>query len=117
MARTDVTVGEISRAGIAETLIPAIVDGHMFLNGGDVHAVILNTDVAAKTITFITPRTVHGLAVGDLAITLNQNDRKKVGPFPPDTFNQPTGADAGKVYVDYSAITGVSIGFFRLGVG
>jgi hypothetical protein len=103
MARTDIARTDISRAGVNPAGTAGQVDGHMFTNTGKEFVEVSNADASARTVTFVTPRTVEGLAITDLALSVPAGGRLIVGPFPPETFSQPrsVGADAGKVYINY----------------
>lgn len=116
MARTALTVNEISRAGIdsATTLAAANADGHYVLNGGDVFLEVLNENAADCTVTVVSTRTIDGLAVADLEVVVEQNERMFIGPFPVQTFNQ-SSTNAGSVWVNFSAVTDVTIAAWRLG--
>lgn len=116
MARTALTVNEITRTGIddAATQAAANADGHAFYNGGDVFLVVENTNASTRTVTVVSTRTIDGLAVADLTVDVAQNERQIVGPFAPQNFNQQSGADAGKVYVNFDAVTDLTIAAYRL---
>lgn len=102
MARTELTVTRISRSGVEVAGVAGTADGHMFKNDGNVLLRIANGDVSPRTVTIPTPATVKGLTVEDISIAIPASDRVYIGPFPTGLFNQ-TGADAGKVYVDFEA--------------
>lgn len=104
MARTDLSVVKISRAGVFEAGSVGTVDGHMFANDGEVFVEVQNTNATiARTVTFITGGTQEGLAVADVAVSIPAASRRLIGPFPSGTFNQTSGADRGKLHVDYDA--------------
>jgi hypothetical protein len=105
MARTALTITNITRAGVTDAGVAGITDGHMFDNTGHEFLEITNGNAAARTVTVVTPRTVEGLAVGDQVVSIPNGQTRKIGPFPRETFSQPrgAGADAGKVYLDYEA--------------
>lgn len=75
-------------------------DGAMFVNTGDTRAVLVNTGAAAHDVTFVTPQTVRGLAVADKTYTVLPGEALNVGPFPTTQFNQRSGDNKGKVYVN-----------------
>ena len=105
MARTDLTVTQISRAG---TTPPATVagtaDGHMFSNDGRTFLEVTNAAGAARTITFVTPGTVGDRQIEDLPISLPASATRLIGPFPIDLYNRGAGlTDAGKVYTNFEA--------------
>ena len=116
MARTDLAVTEITTLGVdsAATLAAANVDGHAVINNGATWLEVLNTNAVTVTVTVQTPRTVDRLAVAELTFTVAQNERKHIAPFPRDTYNIKSGADAGKMYVDFSGVTALTIAAWRL---
>jgi hypothetical protein len=116
MARTNLTVIEITRTGVdlATTLEAGNADGEMFYNGGDVLLAVENLNAADCTVTVVSPRTVDGLAVSDLTVVVSQDEVMLIGPFPRDTFNQPSGDDAGKVYVNLSHVDDLKVAALRL---
>lgn len=113
MARSDLTVTEITRSGVDPSLSAANVDGHAVENNGRMFIDVNNGGGAPITVTVQTPRTVDGLAVAELQVSVTNGVRRLIGPFPKATFDQP-GADAGKVYVDFSAVTSVTVGAFKV---
>lgn len=105
MARTDLAVNRVTQGGIAPASVVGTVDGHKFLNHGDVMLVIKNSGVGSHTVTVPTPATQAGLAVADQTNAVAAGATEYMGPFPPELFNQ-GGADANKVFVDYDATPG-----------
>lgn len=113
MARTDITVQDIpANAELEATYEAANVDGNMFANTGEQLVHIKNgaTDVQ---VTVTTPATQAGLAVDDLVFTVTASEERIVGFLSPGTFNQASGADAGKVYIDYDDVTNVTIAVLK----
>jgi len=105
MARTNVPVVAANRVGVslltAADTVPHTTDGAKFSNDGAVWLLIRNTGAGAHTVTVQTPQMVEGLAVAELSVgPMAAGDVWLVGPFPPGTFNQQSGADLGYVYVD-----------------
>lgn len=118
--RAALTVTQISRAGVTETLYAADGDGYKFSNNGYVWVKVLNDYTDTITATFVTPGTVDGLPIDDLDIAVPADGGTRlVGPFPPSQYNQPSGTDAGKVYLNFdAAVTGtvassVTVGAWR----
>jgi len=114
MARADLTVQAPKRDGQAYTMVAANADGHMFLNNGRVILHVKNADTAAKTVTIVSvPEPIFG-RLGDVAVSVPAGSEMLIGPFQPDGFNQRSGADKGKVYVNYSAVTNVTVGAIQM---
>jgi hypothetical protein len=110
MARTSLTPHRpATGVGVEISMAAANADGHMFTNSGETLFLVKNDDASSKTITVPTPRTIDGLAVADPTYVIPAGEEWCLGPFPPSTFNQPSGADQGKVYINYSATTDVTV--------
>jgi len=92
-AATPVSVESIILTGLTPTMNTASsdADGNTFDNDGRTFVYITNGYTATLTATFVTPVTVNGLAVDDLAVTVTAAANKAVGPFLPETFNTSTG--------------------------
>lgn len=116
MARTELTVTEIPLTGVdsAVTLEAANADGEAVVNNGETFIEVLNENVADCTVTINSNRTVDGLTLPDKTVVVEQNERMLILLGPRDTFNQRGGTDDGKVYVDFSAVTDVTVAAWRL---
>lgn len=77
-----------------------VTDGGMFVNNSKTRVLARNAGAASHTITFVATKTVAGLAVPSKVFTLLPGVTATYGPFEGDTFNQRSGADVGKVYVN-----------------
>lgn len=113
MARTALTVQTVSRSGLDPTY--AAVDnanGNYFPNTGKEMLHVFNASGGALTVTVLTPRTVDGLAVAELTVSINNGEDAMIGPFPSATFIQ--GADRPNVYVDWSTGTSVTAAVIKL---
>ena len=114
MARTNLTVQEIELEGLAPSFEAFNADGEMITNDGQTFIEVKNTG-DEKTITVVTPLEVSGLAVTDLTVTIPATTGDKmIGPFPRAHFNQQSGDDKGKVYINVSDETAVTIAAFKL---
>ncbi len=113
MARTPLTVQQISLAGITPSFSAGDqANGHEFVNDGACYLEVKNTGGGICTVTVLTPAKVSGMDVAELTVSVPAtNGNKKIGPFPTRIFNQA----GGLVYVDLSTATGVTLGAFRLG--
>lgn len=104
MARTNVPVLETDPNGILDldaVDVPVhITDGAMFTNDGHTRVWVKNAGAGAHNVTVVTPRVVEGLAVADRVYVVGIGKSALIGPFDAATFNQPSGADAGKAYVN-----------------
>lgn len=110
MARTALVPQEIVRTGLTPSYTSANVDGHSIANNGRT-VLHVKTVGTGCTVTIQTPGTVDGMAVADRTVVLGTNTERIIGPFPPDAYDQPGGAG---VYVDFSAVTAVTVAALRL---
>lgn len=105
MARTELTVQQMTRAGLAATFTAGdATNGHQFKNDGYTFLWVVAT-TNATVVTVIHPGTVDGLGVADQTVSLGTNSEKLIGPFPA-RFNQ---GSTNYVYVDLSVDTGVTL--------
>ena len=112
MARTELTVQAIVRAGDEPTYEAANSDGEEFDNTGKQFLHIKNGSGGSITITIVTPGTVDegDLAVADRTIAIPAGKERMIGPFPPATYNQSDET----VDVNFSGVTSLTIGAFSL---
>lgn len=109
MPRTTLTPQLVTRVGLTPLLVAADQpNGHQFQNTG-AELLHIKTTTTGTTVTILTPGTVDGLAVADLAVVLGTSTERLIGPFPPGIYNQPDN----NVYVDLTVGTGVTIGVYR----
>ena len=106
------TVQTIDRAGdgLTPNFVSAAVGGDAFPNTGREFLVVKTTGTAC-TVTAATPQTVNGLAVADETYSCPSTGERYIGPFPSQTFN----STQGQVVLTYSAVTGVTVGVFKVG--
>jgi hypothetical protein len=110
MARTALATQDVADEGVVITATAANVDGHTLDGGGDVILKVINGSGGSINVTVQTAETVDGLAVADQVVAVAAGATKYIGRFRPSVYDRPTGAtDAGKVYVDFSAVTSVTV--------
>ena len=106
-------VQEIVAAGITPTYAAVTALGDEFPNDGNTYVELKNSSGAnSYTITFTTPATYQGVAVADPTVTVGTNGNKKIGPFPPQAFNN----SSGRVAIGYTGTvpaTDLTIGVFK----
>lgn len=114
MARIDIPFTQLSRLGddmnSGATTFDAL--GAMFHNK-DAQTVLALTNNGAgqHTITFTTPFLASGgLTVEDPTVTIEAGETLIFGNFDPVVFNQVSGPDIGKVYVDSDATQSEVVG-------
>lgn len=116
MARTDLPVTLTTRAGhnLASALpTPATVDGHSFLNNGRRMVRVKNTNAAPQTVTVQIPGEVEGQPLTDRPYTIPATTGDVLIPPLPAIYNQANG----RVYLDYSDPTGLSVDVIELPAG
>ena len=114
MAREEVDVQTVDTQGLSAVYDAAPADGISFVNDdGRVILHVKNTDAAARTVTVQSVAEIDGIAIDDLAVVVAAASEAFIGPFAPETYNQgedpDVDVDFGKVYVDFSAVAGVSV--------
>jgi hypothetical protein len=127
MATVTLTVQDVSRAGVAATLIAAgaspllnTSDTFTFVNDGRVVLIFQKTGAATCNVIFDTPGTVDGLPVGQRTsvLTAGSGDAiattscTAVGPFPPTIYNTPGTTMLSGFTV--SEVTGLSVRVLRV---
>lgn len=109
MARTALTAQATSTAGLAATYGAANVDGHMFVPQAGRVLHVKNGGGAPITVTVQAEVSLDGLALPDQTVAVANGAETFIGPFASDIYAQRAGADKGKVYVDFSAVTSVTL--------
>lgn len=110
MARTALATVACVDEGAVLALGAANVDGHSIPGGGDVRLIVNNASGGSVNVTIQTAATQGGLAVADQVVAVGAGVQKVIGPFDSRLYDRPSGsADAGKVYVDYSAVASVTV--------
>ncbi|GAA2817465.1 hypothetical protein [Kribbella solani] len=113
MARTDVATQKIVGTGLAPNMTQPTVDGDV-IDSGSVAVMVTNGSGASINVTAQTPAKSAGLDVAENIVAVAAGATQLIGPFPKGTYGQPSGADEGRVYIDYSAqasVTRAVVGF------
>ncbi len=106
-SRDVITPTTMLAAGVTQSLSAASGDGHKFVNNGREFLVARNSTAGTITMTVVTGGTVDGYAINDVDIAIAAGATALAGPFKPEVFNQRSGSDAGKVYLNWnSTVTG-----------
>lgn len=82
--------------------------------GAHTYVVVDNASAASVNVTVTATATQDGLAVANLVVAVAAATRRLIGPLHARTFGQVSGVDAGRVYVDYSAVASVTRGVVSL---
>jgi hypothetical protein len=114
MANIDLTVQDISRAGLDanDQGSLSISDTYFVPNDGRVFLHFKKSGAGIANITFDTPGTVDGVAIANPVVQVPATTGDiMVGPFRPETFNDPT---TGKMSFTSDNITGLTVARLRL---
>lgn len=100
---------QIAIGGMAPAYAAAGAGGDKVEPGN--HALhVKNGSGASVTVTIVTPGTVQGQAIGDVAVAVPAGADRFIGPFPSPDF---AGSD-GLVSVTYSAVASVTVAVLRI---
>ena len=112
MATVNLAVEQITRAGTDLTDTGSLSTGntYTFPNDGQTFLHFKKSGAGACTVTIVTPKTIGGMAVADLTVSVPASTGDKmIGPFPPDLFND----SAGLCSFTLSEITGLTVAIAR----
>lgn len=108
MARASQTTQQIVRTGLTPALTAPTADGDI-VDCGNVALMVTNGSGSSINVTVQATASLDGLDVADLVVAVAAGATRLIGPLPVRTFGQPSGsADAGRAYVDYSAVASVT---------
>lgn len=110
MARTAITAAQIDNDGVVASLTAANADGHSITYRDNLFLCVLNGSASPITVTVQTPNTVGGLAIADRAVTVAAGARAYISLDNAELYRQADGA----VYVDFSAVTTVTVQAFYI---
>ncbi|MEV0236877.1 hypothetical protein [Nonomuraea sp. NPDC050786] len=113
MARTDLTVTAMPRAGVnlAGALPnPANADGHAFVHSPKRQVRVKNTASAARTVTFVIPGELEGQPLPDVPHVIPANTGDVLIPPLGDVYRQ----SDGKVWINYDDPAGVSVAVYEM---
>lgn len=106
MARTALASQAAVDEGLNLALTAANVDGHSI--DADAILVVNNGSASPINVTIVTGGTMEGHAVADKVIAVPAGALRYIGDLQGSAYAQPSGADRGKVYVDFSAVATVT---------
>ena len=113
MARTELEVQEIVRAGVEPTYEAANSDGEEFANADSARTFlhVKNGSGGSINVTIVTPNVVDDdLAVGDRVVAVPAGEERMIGEFPPANYNQSDDT----VDVNFSAVGSVTVAVFHI---
>ena len=95
--------------GTQPTYNAASGGGDKVAPGDDVHLHVKNGDASEHTVTIVTPGTVAGQAIGDVAVAVPAGEEVFIGPLVARHFE----GDDGLVSITWSATTGMTFAAIR----
>ena len=104
------TVSPITRDGLVVSLAAADVAGDEFANTGKEFLVVDNQSGGNCTVTLDIQRTVDGQAIIDRSVVLADGERRYIGPFKTNFYND----GDGNMNVSYSTVTSVTVAAIQL---
>jgi hypothetical protein len=114
MARASQVSQEMALTGLAPVLTAPTVDGDIVDVDSRTFLYVLNSSGAPITVTVRTPDTVQDLTVQERAVSVAAGAFQLI-PLVMPAYKRPVGAvDAGRAYVDYSAVASVTRGVISL---
>lgn len=115
MARQDLTTEVITDTGNTNPTFDALhADGQMFVNSGEEFIIVKNGNAGTVVITITTPQTVNGLAVAERTVSILTMEDGYIGRFSKNLYDQLSGSDAGKVYIDGDIQSSITLMVFRV---
>lgn len=120
LTRGSLTATDLTPSGSTVSLSTANGDGHKFTNTNNEFVMVTNDYTATITMTIVTGGDIGGYDIDDVDVAVSASNSVLAGPFPTHIFNQTSGSDAGKVYLNWNAtVTGtvansVTVGVYKL---
>ncbi|PWW50265.1 hypothetical protein [Actinokineospora spheciospongiae] len=113
MARTSQVTQPMPLTGFGPTLTAPGVDGDV-VDVGRCFLYVANGSGSPITVTVQTPGGVEDLALAERAVSVPASGFRMI-PLTMSAYRQPVGSpDAGRAYVDYSAVTNITRGVISL---
>jgi len=108
MARTSLARQQLADTGLVAAYSPTAAEGHAVENNGKIILHVCNDSEEDITVTILSGYVRAGLKLADRDVPIEAGKQKFIGPFVTDIYNQTDGG-AGQIYVDYSAVEGVTV--------
>lgn len=100
------TVGSISRTGAATALVAAAAGGDSFANDGRTFLHVKNGGATPINVTVPAVSRCSQGQLHDVVVAVANATEKRIGPFPPSVYNNPS---TGIASITYSAVTTVTV--------
>jgi hypothetical protein len=115
MPRTEITVQNVSKAGLAPTYAAAdAANDMMFKNDGHTVLHVKNGGAGAISVTVVSIADPYG-RLGDVVVSVPAAGERIIGVFKDFLFNQKPGStNAGKIHVDFDVDTSVTVAALKI---
>jgi len=113
MARVSLARQQLSDTGLMAAYSPAPLEGHTVENDGKLILHVRNDSAGPITVTILAGYVRSGLRLENRQVVIPPGASSFIGPFDPTTYNQTDGG-TGQVYIDYSAVEGVTVAALKL---
>lgn len=100
----DLNAEQVQVTGTDPTYNAAAAGGDTVPTGDDIYVHVKNDDTASHTVTVVTPGTVAGQAIGDVAVAVPAGEARFIGPITREHFGN-ADARADLTYDDVTAVT------------
>lgn len=107
----DLTVQQVTTAGVAPTFAPADVAGDSFTNDGRTFLHVKNGGASSIDVTIDSVEPCNYGYDHDQVVTVAAGEEKLIGPFSVSRYNDKT---TGKVSVSYSDVTSVTVAAIKV---
>jgi hypothetical protein len=104
------TAQQVVTTGLEATFAAAAGGGDKFANTGRQIVEIVNGDASDTTLTIVTPGKYKGHAIADDTVTITAGERRHVGPFDPEIYNNASG----QVDLAYSSVTSLTLAILQI---
>lgn len=105
----DLDAEQIQVTGTDPTYSAAAAGGDTVPTGDDIYVHVKNDDASQHTVTVVTPGTVAGQDIGDVAVAIPAGEARFIGPLTREHFGN---ADR-RADLTYDAVTSVTLAVLR----
>lgn len=115
MARKNLTIQDLGLFGAATPSLVTLTaaDDVMFVNDGNTILLVDNGSATVINPTIVSVSDQFN-RTGDITLAVNATSRGIFGPFTPAGFNQKTGTDIGKIFVNFDEDSNVKVVAIKL---
>lgn len=112
--RTELTVQDIVQSGLNPAYVAAdATNDMMFKNDGKTFLHVKNAGAGAVNVTIVSVPDVFGRS-GDVVVNISAGAERMIGVFKDFLFNQKSGADVNKIYVNFDVDASVTVAAIKI---